>query len=172
MRRIEARNLSSWIQTLWELSCPIAPSEGRSVFGRKLWRSLFCWQKAALTHRLAFFDVALLSINSIGGWGFNWQLCQDSFIEGQSKSPPSTDAKVHKTNIAKGTNGSEGWSFQSNFLKSYQELLHKSWSNFIFRILTKNQVQNLNQDFITVPSCLIQHFRARFYNFQLVQSFC
>ena len=63
-------------------------------------------------------------------------------------------------------------SFQSNFLKSYQELLHKSWSNFIFRILTKNQVQNLNQDFITVPSCLIQHFRARSYNFQLVQSFC
>ena len=35
-------------------------------------------------------------------------------------------------------------SYQSNFLRSYHEFLHRACSNFIFRILTKNQLQNLN----------------------------
>ena len=36
-------------------------------------------------------------------------------------------------------------SYQSNFLRSYHEFKHKSWSNFIFRISTKHQLQNFNQ---------------------------
>ena len=36
-------------------------------------------------------------------------------------------------------------SCQSNFLKSYHKFKHKSWSNFIFRISTKHQFQNLNK---------------------------
>ena len=35
--------------------------------------------------------------------------------------------------------------YQSNLFRSYHQLLHKSWSNFIFRISTKHQLQNLNQ---------------------------
>ena len=34
--------------------------------------------------------------------------------------------------------------YQSNFFRSYHKFLHKSWSN-IFRILTKHQIQSLNQ---------------------------
>ena len=34
--------------------------------------------------------------------------------------------------------------YQSNFFRSYQKFLNKSWSN-IFRISTKHQLQNLNQ---------------------------
>ena len=35
--------------------------------------------------------------------------------------------------------------YQSNFLRSYHEFKHKSWSNFIFRISTKHELQNFNQ---------------------------
>ena len=34
---------------------------------------------------------------------------------------------------------------QSNILRSYHEFKHKSWSNFIFKILTKHQLQNFKQ---------------------------
>ena len=34
---------------------------------------------------------------------------------------------------------------QSNILRSYHEFKHKSWSNFIFRISTKHQLQNFKQ---------------------------
>ena len=34
---------------------------------------------------------------------------------------------------------------QSNILRSYHEFKHKSWSNFIFRISTEHQLQNLNK---------------------------
>ena len=33
-------------------------------------------------------------------------------------------------------------SYQSNFLRSYHKFEHNSWSNFIFRISTKNQLLN------------------------------
>ena len=33
----------------------------------------------------------------------------------------------------------------ANGLSSYHKFLHKSWSNFVFRISTKHQLQNLNQ---------------------------
>ena len=36
-------------------------------------------------------------------------------------------------------------SYLSNFLRSYHEFKHKSWSNFIFRISTKHELQNFNQ---------------------------
>jgi len=36
-------------------------------------------------------------------------------------------------------------SYQNNLLRSYHEFKHKSWSSFIFRILTKHQLQNFNQ---------------------------
>jgi len=49
-------------------------------------------------------------------------------------------------NIAKGTTDPRlECSCQSNFFRSYSEVLHKFWSNFIFRILTKHQPQNLKQ---------------------------
>ena len=51
------------------------------------YRGRFFVDRKLLRPSASLFDVALLSINSIGGWGFNWQLCQDSFIEGQSRSP-------------------------------------------------------------------------------------
>ena len=35
--------------------------------------------------------------------------------------------------------------YKSNFFRSYHKFKHKSWSNFIFRILTKHQFQNLDQ---------------------------
>ena len=35
--------------------------------------------------------------------------------------------------------------YQSNFFRSYHKFSHKSWWNFIFRILNKHQLQNLNQ---------------------------
>ena len=36
-------------------------------------------------------------------------------------------------------------SYHSNFLRLYHEFKHKSWSNFIFRISTKHQLQNFKQ---------------------------
>ena len=41
----------------------------------------------------------------------------------------------------------QGWSsaYQSNLFRSYHKFKHKSWSNFIFRISTKHQLQNFNQ---------------------------
>ena len=36
-------------------------------------------------------------------------------------------------------------SCQSNFLRSYHKFKHKSWSHFIFRISTGQQLQNLNK---------------------------
>ena len=36
-------------------------------------------------------------------------------------------------------------SYHSNFLRLYHEFKHKSWSNFIFRISTKHQLQNFSQ---------------------------
>ena len=74
---------------MWELSTLLSyrTKWGKVSFWPKIVEVVFLLTEAALTQRFAFFDVALLSINSIGGWGFNWQLCQDSFIEGQSKSP-------------------------------------------------------------------------------------
>ena len=35
--------------------------------------------------------------------------------------------------------------YQSNFFWSYHKFSNKSWSNFILRISTKHQLQNLNQ---------------------------
>ena len=35
--------------------------------------------------------------------------------------------------------------YQSTFFRSYHKFLNKFWSNFIFIILTKQQLQNLNQ---------------------------
>ena len=35
--------------------------------------------------------------------------------------------------------------YQSKLFRSYHKFLHKSWSNFIFRIFTKHQLENLNQ---------------------------
>ena len=35
--------------------------------------------------------------------------------------------------------------YQNNFFRSYHKFFHQSWSNFIFRISTKHQLQNLNQ---------------------------
>ena len=49
-------------------------------------------------------------------------------------------------NIAKGTTDPRvECSYQSNFFRSYHKFLHKSRSNFIFRISTKHQLRNLNQ---------------------------
>ena len=36
-------------------------------------------------------------------------------------------------------------SYQSNFFRSYHKFLQKSWSNLIFKISTKNQLQYRNQ---------------------------
>ena len=36
-------------------------------------------------------------------------------------------------------------SYQSNFFRSYHEFLHRACPNFIFRIWTKHQLQNLNR---------------------------
>ena len=35
--------------------------------------------------------------------------------------------------------------YQSNFFRSYHKIKHKSWSNIIWGISTKHQLQNLNQ---------------------------
>ena len=35
--------------------------------------------------------------------------------------------------------------YKSRLVKSYHKFKHKSWSNFIFRISTKHQLQSLNQ---------------------------
>ena len=51
---------------------------------------------------------------------------------------------MEKLPMAQWTRGLSS-SYQSNFLRSYREFKHKSWSNFIFRILTKHQLQNFNQ---------------------------
>jgi len=49
-------------------------------------------------------------------------------------------------NIAKGTTDPRlECSCQSNFFRSYSKVLHKFWSNFIFRISIKHQPQNLKQ---------------------------
>ena len=41
--------------------------------------------------------------------------------------------------------------YQSNFFRSYHKFLHKSWSNFVFRISTKHQL-NLNFKILIKPS--------------------
>ena len=38
-----------------------------------------------------------------------------------------------------------GSAYKNNFFRSYQKFSHKSQSNFIFRILTKHQLQNHNE---------------------------
>ena len=48
---------------------------------------------------------------------------------------------------------------QSNLFRSYHKLLHKSWSNFIFRISTRHQLQNINQ------TSDDQHFKGSFWAF-------
>ena len=86
------------------------------------------------------------------------QIGMHSFLQISHMDPDKDDLKtLPKAQRTRGLSSS----FQSNFLKLYEELLHKSRSNFIFRILTKNQPQNLYQESLTVPSPLIQHFRAR-----------
>ena len=45
-------------------------------------------------------------------------------------------------------NGPEG--YQSNFFRSNHKFLHKSWSNFIFRISTKYQLQILNHTWLNL----------------------
>ena len=53
---------------------------------------------------------------------------------------------INSENIAKGiTDPRLECSCQSNFFRSYSEVLHKFWSNFIFRISAKHQPQNLKQ---------------------------
>ena len=42
-------------------------------------------------------------------------------------------------------NEPEGWVFQRNFFRSYRKFKNKSWSNFIFIVSTKHQLQNINQ---------------------------
>ena len=48
---------------------------------------------------------------------------------------------------------------QSNLFRSYHKFKHKSWSNFIFRILTRHQLQNINQ------TSDDQHFKGSFWAF-------
>ena len=54
-------------------------------------------------------------------------------------------AKLYKKTLPKAqrTRGLSS-AYQSNFFWSYHKFSHKSWSN-IFKISTKNQLQNLNQ---------------------------
>ena len=40
--------------------------------------------------------------------------------------------------------------YQGNFLRSCHKFLHKSWSNFIFRISTKYQLQILNHTWLNL----------------------
>ena len=54
------------------------------------------------------------------------------------KSITNTLPKAHRTRGLSSSN-------QSNILRSYHEFKHKSWSNFIFRISTKHQLQNFKQ---------------------------
>ena len=65
-------------------------------------------------------------------------------------------------NIAIGTTEPSS-AYQSNFFRSYDKFLHKSWSNFILIISTKHQLQNLNQT-LTSNSWpnLASDFRPRF----------
>ena len=66
-------------------------------------------------------------------------LCGTAQLLGRSSScnPSMGVAKAQRT---RGLSSS----YQSNFLRSYHEFKHKSWS-FIFRISTKHQLQNFNQ---------------------------
>ena len=69
-------------------------------------------------------------------WWFVWEL--------KLQLPHSQWRRVKRNEtLPKAQGGSS--SYQSNFLRSYHKFLHKTWSNFIFIILIKNQLQNLNQ---------------------------
>ena len=53
---------------------------------------------------------------------------------------------MRSKNIAKGiTTWGLSSAYQNNFFRPYLKFLYKSWPKFIFRILTKDQLQNLNQ---------------------------
>ena len=58
----------------------------------------------------------------------------------------ASNPKAQFQNIAKGTTD-RGLSsvYQSNLFRSFHKFSHKSWSNFIFRISTNHQLQNLDQ---------------------------
>ena len=58
-------------------------------------------------------------------------------LEGWIGSLPETLPKAQRTRGLSST-------YQSNFFGSYDKFKHKSWSNFIFIISTKHQLQNSN----------------------------
>ena len=54
-------------------------------------------------------------------------------------------SQISKSKNTGTTDPTVGCSYQSNFYRSCRKFLHNSWTNFIFRISTKHQLQNLNQ---------------------------
>ena len=73
----------------------------------------------------------------------NWTQCL-SLSACHQPLPPGPDPLDKTLPKAQRTRGLSS-SYQRNILRSHQELKHKSWSNFIFIILTKHQLQNFKQ---------------------------